>query len=282
MRKTIIAIISALIITALQARAQDSTALWRAENQIAQALEKCANTGDDARKTAYAAEAANLMEDALKTQLAFGYEFPLLKSVSKLRSDDGLVRVITFGVGISGGRYIYHGFVMYQSEDLDDIVVTRLKTARRPENDPENANMQSDNWYGAIYYEISQFGKKSQPVYALCGWDGHDQYTNRKVVEQLTFDDEGTPVLGGLFQSEKGNGLSRLIFEFNERAMMTLKYIGKQKLIVGDHLDTPATLPQHKGKPRFMGPDGSYDGFYYKDGRWHYVADVDITNQARP
>ena len=63
MRKTIIAIISALIITALPARAQESTALWRAENQIAQALEKCANTGDDARKTAYAAGKEYIIED---------------------------------------------------------------------------------------------------------------------------------------------------------------------------------------------------------------------------
>ncbi len=278
MSRRLSTIILVLILAATQLHAQDSTALWRAETQIAQALDKSLNASDDARKTAYAAEAANLMEDALRLSLAFDYDFPLLKQVSQLRSANGLARVLTFGVGISGGKYIYHGFVMYRSDELDDIVTTRLKTGKRPESDPENANMQPDNWFGAIYYEISEFGSKSRPVYALCGWDGHDQYTNRKVVEQMTFDDEGTPVLGGLFQNEKGNGLSRLIFEFNERAVMTLKYNPKRKMIVGDHLDTPVDLPQHKGKPRFMGADGSYDGFYYKDGRWHYVMDLDITN----
>jgi len=280
MAKRILTILIALAISAT-AMAQDSTELWRAERQIAQSLEKCAQTGDDARKTAYAADAANIMEDVLKTSLAFGYDFPQLKSVSSIKSDDGLVRVITFGVPLRNGKYIYHGFVMYNCVECDDIITTRLSPSHRDERDPENANMQSDNWFGAIYYEISQFGKKTQPVYALCGWDGHNQYTNRKVVEQLTFDEDGTPVLGGLFQSEKGNGLSRLIFEYNKRAVMTLKYNAKHKMIVGDHLDTPVDLPQHKGNPRFMGADGSYDGFYYKDGRWHYVMDVDITNSGK-
>ncbi len=276
MTNRILIILSAILISAqAQSQSLDSVQLWDGERKVAALIEKCFNQTDDAHRTAYATEAANELEYLLNTPLAFGYDFPYLKALSSVSSDNGKVRVITFGVPMDGGKYIYHGFVMHN--DDDDITVTRLRQGKRPESDPMNANMQSGNWYGAIYYEISQIDRNG--IYILCGWDGYNMLANRKVLEQMNFDEENKPIFGGLFQTEKGNGFSRIIFTFNEQAVMTLKYNKKKKMIIADHLQAPPEYPEYQANENLYGPDLSYDGYFYKDGRWHMEPDVDIKMQ---
>lgn len=275
MANRILPILLALMLgtTICKAQYTDSTSLLEGESKVAAIFDRCMEASDDASRTALAKEIANEMEYLLNTPLAFGYNFPKLKNISSVRSENGMVRVITFCAPLSNGKFVYHGFVMYN--DDDDITVTRLKQGKRAESDPMNANMQSDNWFGAVYYEITQHGKKSSPIYALCGWDGHNAFTNRKVLEQLNFDEDNKPILGGLFQTENGNGYSRLVFTFSEKAVMCLQYDRKEKMIIADHL-APSPSCNCEGQYQFYGPDLSYDGFYYKDGKWHWEFDVDV------
>lgn len=276
MASRIITILSAIILSATASQAQsDSTQLWASERKVAEIMDKCLKASDDPHKTAYATEAANELEYLLNMPLAYNYALPYIKNISSAESADGRVRVITFGIQLTANKYIYHGFVMHN--DDGDITVTRLKQGKRPERDPMNANMQSDNWFGAIYYEIATFGPANSPIYALCGWDGADMYTNRKVLEQMNFDEDNTPIFGGLFQTEKGNGFSRIVFTFNEKAVMSLRYNKKMKMITGDYLALPRGMPiQLKDNERYFGPDGSCNGYFYKNGTWHLIQDVEV------
>lgn len=277
MTNRILIILTALLLTATICQAQytDSTSLWDGEKKVSKLFEKCMGASEDPQKIAYASEIANEMEYLLNTPLAFGYDFPYLKNISSVRSQDGKVRVITYCAPLRNGKFVYHGFVMYDGED--DVTVTRLKQGRRPVSDPMDANMQSDNWFGAIYYEISQWkcGRDCPTIYALCGWDGADMFTNRKVLEQMNFDEDNKPIFGGLFQTENGNGYSRIVFTFGERVAMSMQYDRSEKMIIADHL-SPSPSCNCEGQYQFYGPDMSYDGFYYKDGKWHWEFDVNV------
>lgn len=250
---------------------QDTAALAGEHMKVAELLDSCFRSGSDSAKLALSKQAADRMEPLLKNSAAFGYNFYRLGSVSSVYAPSGKVRVMTFGVALSDGTYSYHGFVLCKIDG--STVVTRLRQASDKPKNPLREDMQAGNWYGAIYYDISQFGSKKSPVYALCGWDGNDMFTNRKVLEQFTVSPAGVPRFGGSFDTEYGNGCKRVVFEFSEKAVMTLRYDKSVKGIVADHLATP---PEYRGNTMFAGPDWTYDAYYFKDNKWNVALDIDV------
>lgn len=266
-------IIIAMLFVGVAARAQDSLVLKYGEESISALLEKCfASTGDDDRRR-LSGEACEQLHQLMQYDAAFQYEFSLLKNISSVYSDDGAVRVLTFAVPLNNGRkYLYHGLVAYYDEE-EGMKVTRLTDDEKKTRNPQFVDMQASNWYGAVYYQVQQVGSRRSPVYALCGWDGADLFTNRKVLEQLTFDDEYNARFGGSFQTEHSDGLHRIVFEFTEKAVMSLQFDPRLQMVVGDHLSAPAEFVHD---PRYYGPDMSFDGYYYEKGKWHYEPDIDV------
>ncbi len=59
---------------------------------------------------------------------------------------------------------------------------------------------------------------------------------------------------------------------------MLLNYDEDQHLIVFDHLAPPDK--KMKGKFDTYGPDLTYDGYRFKDGRWAYVENLDLRNKS--
>lgn len=266
-------IIFAILTIGMAARAQDSLVLKYGEESVSKLLEQCiAATTDDERRE-FSGKACDELMQLLQYDAAFSYKFELLNKISSVYSDDNAVRLLTFAVPLNNGKkYLYHGFVMHYDED-DGVKVTRLTDDEKNTRNPQFVDMQANNWYGAVYYQVQQMGSRRNPVYAVCGWDGADLFTNRKVLEQLTFDDDFNARFGGSFETEHSDGLHRIVFEFTEKAVMSLQYDPRLKMVVGDHLSAPA---QFVHNPRYYGPDMSFDGYYYEKGKWHYEPDIDV------
>ena len=268
-----ILIIIVLLLTGIATRAQDSLVLRSGEEAVQALLDKCFAASDDAERRDLSGKAVEQLYQLLQFDAAFGYNFELLKNVSSVYSDDGTVRLLTFAVPLNNGKkYLYHGFVVHYDEE-SGIKVTKLTDDEKKTRNPQFVDMQAANWYGAVYYQVQQVGSRRNPVYAVCGWDGADLFTNRKVLEQLTFDDDYNAKFGGSFETEHSDGLHRIVFEFTEKAVMSLQYDPRLRMVVGDHLSAPA---QFVHNPRYYGPDLSFDGYYYEKGKWHYEPDVDV------
>lgn len=251
-------------------KAQDTTVFHSYMDDFNRSFALCLEAQDDSVKIKNAAKAADIMEKALREKGAFGYNFYKSKNLSSAVSPDRKLRTLTFGVSLNSGEYAYYGFLMYSNGKT--FRTTRLTDGGRTGENLNLADMQADNWFGAVYYEICQFGSSKRPVYALCGWDGADMYINRKVVEQVVVDEYGKPRFGGSFQTENSAGNTRLVFCYTERVVMSLSFDKKLGMIVADHLNAP---PQYKENPRFYGPDMTFDGYFYDNGKWRYLPDVD-------
>ena len=262
-----------MLLFGMAAKAQDSLVLRYGEETVSKLLDSCLAATEDVERRDLAGKACEQLMQLLQYDAAFAYKFELLQNVSSVYSDDGAVRLLTFAVPLNKGRkYLYHGFVMHYDED-DGIKVTRLIDDEKKTRNPQFVDMQATNWYGAVYYQVQQMGSRRNPVYAVCGWDGADLFTNRKVLEQLTFDDDYNAKFGGSFETEHSDGLHRIVFEFTEKAVMSLQYDPRLRMVVGDHLSAPA---QFVHNPRYYGPDMSFDGYYYEKGKWHYEPDIDV------
>ena len=276
-KKILTILLSALC---LGAKAQDTTSLHNEQENVAKIFERCYTADNDSAKISGLNAATDNLESMLQDPSAFDYNFYKLENVSSIYSENREIRVLTFGVELQSGNYLYSGFIV--TNNNGNIVITRLKDDFDKQENPQKSNMQANNWFGAIYYEIHQVGSKKYPVYALCGWDGADLFINRKVLEQIIIQEDGTPIFGGNFQRENSFKNTRIIFEFTEKAAMGLRFENsvknmngekRRKVIVADHLTTP---PEYKGNPRFSGPDMTFEGYYFQDGKWKYESILDI------
>jgi hypothetical protein len=136
-----------------------------------------------------------------------------------------------------------------------------------------------DSWFPACYYEIVE--ERKEEKYIVLGWNPYSLLTQYKVVEVLSFKD-CEPVFGHpVFVAEdEQDTVSRVIFNYSAKASMLLKTekMRWKKMIISDNL-VPSD-PDFEGVYEFYGPDGSYNGYVYDGGLWHYMSDVDISNKG--
>jgi hypothetical protein len=215
--------------------------------------------------------------EVLKLADSFNYPFEKLSNVSKLRSDDDQVRLINWNLNMGDGSFTYFAYV--QVSDKKGLMLFNLQDKSINIEDPENLELTDRNWFGALYYKIltNQAGKNT--YYTLLGWDGHNDFTNRKLIE--TFYISGKKIMfgPGIFKMEK-SVKNRLVFEYAEQAKMMLRYDEQLKMIVFDHL--APSQKKLEGQFMFYGPDMSHDGLIFKDGFWEFRANLDLRNLEDP
>lgn len=207
---------------------------------------------------------------------SFLYPFDSLKKTGRLRSENNLMRIITWNTRFKDGSYKYYGFIQHKNNKKNKIETWLLTDKSDSVLNPENTILSYYNWYGALYYEMHSYSEKKKDYYILFGWDGNNNYTNKKIIEILTFNNTGKPIFGkSVFKTEK-KLQKRVIFEHTIKSSMSCKYNKSMNAIVFDHLSP--LKPSQTGQFQFYGPDGSFDGYKLNKGKWIYVPDINVTN----
>ncbi len=123
-----------------------------------------------------------------------------------------------------------------------------------------------ERWYGALFYDLRGF-KSEIRIYGSARNDYGNPSVTRKIIDILSFRDDGDPVFGRkIFESGKELKY-REVLEYSSEAVITVKFLN-DKTIVFDHL-VPIS-PQLKGQKEFYGPDFSYDSYNLDKGLWRY------------
>ncbi len=215
-------------------------------------------------------------ESILSDRHSFNDPFDSLRRIGKIYSPDQKFRLITWNVQVSDGRHTCYGFIQYRNKRKRPCLVYRLNDQSDEIDNPETSVLDPSRWWGALYYDIIRKRSKGRKLYTLIGLDPHDRYSNKKVIDVLTFGKDPDPAFGEpVFQTEEGIR-HRLIYEYSPDIVMRLRYERSQRMIILDHLSP--IKPALEGNPRFYAPDGSYDGFNFRKGMWEYHPDVDIRN----
>ena len=68
----------------------------------------------------------------------------------------------------------------------------------------------------------------------------------------------------------------RVMFEYNAKTTMTLRYNTAVSAIVFDHLAPKEDYLENQFQ--FYGPDLSYDAFILRRGKWNFEEEVDVQN----
>ncbi|WP_142604096.1 hypothetical protein [Solitalea koreensis] len=210
---------------------------------------------------------------ALKLPGSFNYPFDSLKTISILKDPKNTFRIFSWPVAVGTNEYRFYGAIqMNNAEKLELYPLTDYSELIQKPGDTITDNKK---WYGAQYYSIIPPIAANDP-YVLLGWKGNNNKTTKRIIEALRFID-GKPVFGfPIFQNEAGEFKHRIIFEYSRQASMMLKYVPSEKMIVFDHLIPPAENMQ--GKYEFYGPDLSYDGIQYNEGKWKFRSNLKLSN----
>ena len=216
---------------------------------------------------------SQIMDSVLNNENSIKYPFAGLTQIGLVKSVDGNLRIFTWFSLKNNNIYRYFGIIQYYSKSQKKNLIFPLVDTKENITNPETANLTAQNWYGALYYEMVEKGSSSGDVYTLIGWDGNDAYSSKKVIDILTFTENGKPKFGKpVFKVGKRKD-KRLIFEYNKRATMMISYDKEYGMIVLDHLAPIGD--QSADNPVFYGPDLSYDGLKYEDEFWNYQTNID-------
>lgn len=252
-----------------------SSCLSQSLDSLSSLIFSIQNGSSDSIRFAANAKFYTGFEKILHMNGSFTRNFDSLKNVSVLKSTDGTFRLYTWMVPhYSGDAYNYFGFIQIHSELSDTIFPLRDSTDAIKK--PESEKLQDDRWLGAIYYSIIPVKKSKKNYYTLLGWKAKNEMTTQKIIEVLYFD-RGRPKFGYSLLKTGSVFRNRMIFSFSSQASMTLRFDENYNGIVFDHISQ-----DKNSSSNVTGPDGTYDTFKLKKGRWILYNDIDARTKWEP
>jgi hypothetical protein len=217
---------------------------------------------------------------ALVNKNSFYYPFNSLENISKLFSPDSSFKIFTWQMIINENMIRQHGAIQMKTADgslqllplidKSDIIINQEDTVTN-----------NRSWMGAIYYKIIPTKNGNTRFYTLIGYDENNIRSTKKIIETLEFIN-GEPIFGShLFSfsedSKKHPPLSRYILEFKKNTGARVNYDSELGMIILEHLESETNEPSKKWT--FI-PDGDYEGFKWKNGKWLHINKV--FNQVTP
>jgi hypothetical protein len=216
------------------------------------------------------------LKEVLEYERSFNYPFDSLKTISIKKSSDNNLRIFTWILKKDNGSYEYFGFIHYKNRSKNRYEVFALNDNSENIRRPENEQLDNDNWYGALYYDIIYIKKKGRKYYTLLGWDGNNDVSTKKIIDVMYISGKSKIKFGAsIFKSGK-NTTKRFIIEYNATSTISVNYNKEDKKILFDNL-----IPMRKdlqGLYEYYVPDGTYNALEYKNGKWILKDNVTANN----
>ena len=218
------------------------------------------------------------LQEVLQFERSFNYPFDSLKTISIKTSSDSKVRIYTWLLKKDNGSYQYFGFVHYKNKSKKRYEIITLNDNSENIRRPENEQLDNNNWYGALYYDIIYIKKKGRKYYTLLGWDGNNDISTKKIIDVMYFSGREKIKFGASIFKKGKTTTKRFIIEYNATSTISVRYEEKEKRIVFDHL-----IPMRKdleGLHEYYIPDGTYNALKYTNGKWELKNDVAANNPS--
>lgn len=256
-----------LIILCLPLAGQDAATV---EARIAGLQTVLAEGETEAERLEASEGIARIIRESAQVEGIFTHPFDELINIGVLESGDGELRLFNWNVPVDGERFSYRALLLFS-----DGEVVELKDSLELTREMETRVLSPDEWYGALYYEIHPVKEKKRKYYTLVGWDGNNSLSNKKVLDALVINKKKVQLGLDVFQSGDLY-LRRRVFEYSDKAIMTLRYVEPKEAIVFDALEPlKAGL---KGQYQFYGPSTIYSGYILeKDGTWRLEEVMDMS-----
>ncbi len=214
----------------------------------------------------------SVLKTLIETENSFNYNFKELKTISVLQANK--LKIYNWALPLTDGTYEYFCYLQIET-GKDKFRVVELVDKSESTKQPETRVLTNKNWYGALYYKLIHSKKLGADTYTLLGWDGNNLLTNKKLIDVVTTSEKGIIKFGApIFKTQKKTK-KRIIFEYAENVVMSLKYHERIEKIVFDVLAPSSS--SLVGIYEYYGPTlETFDAFYIDKKKWNYEKDIDI------
>lgn len=202
--------------------------------------------------------------------------------ISVKAPEDESFAIVTWPVRNEQNSSSYYGYIRKANGK-----VIKLNAANADHSVKELPYMQlsAADWYGALYYNMLPTKVNGKEAYLLFGFDGHEGYEHRKLMDVLTWDGD-EPVFGAeIFRKEntgrRNDVAMRILLEYSNDANVSLNYNQGLDMVTHDHLiNRMGRIP---GQGPTLLPDGSYVGYKWDGEYWNYVDKIyDFVSEEPP
>ena len=205
---------------------------------------------------------------ALRTKNSFNYPFDSIVNISKLYAPDSSFKIFTWQLIINENTIRQHGAIQMKTADGSFKAFPLIDKSDIITNQTDTIG-DNNGWMGAVYYKIIQKEYKGESFYTLLGFDENNIKSDKKIMDVLQFKN-GKPVFGNkLFVMENSNEyqkqMARYILEYKKEAAARLTFDEDLGAVVFDELTSESNTPNKKWT---LVPDGEYNGFVWKNGKW--------------
>ncbi len=225
-----------------------------------------------------------IMRRMFTQQNSYNYPFDSLKTrVNIITPADNSFKIFNWEIVLKNGLIRYFGVILKPDGKYYPLIDVSGQVYRQK----EDTILNNSRWYGANYYRLMEKPVKGNKLYFLLGYNGGNDISDFKIMECLTFDNEGKPQFGApVFQSmvaEQAKTCNRFIAEVQKGNKITMNYNPEVDLIVYDHLES--SIGDKNRRNTFIS-DGSYDGLKWVGNGWQIVYNtvpiVDLGDGAAP
>ncbi len=242
------------------------------EQKIADLQDDLTTGASDEIRDEASAKIRDLLVKAFAKEEAFEYPFDRFIAISTIKSPDNTFRLFNWVQPRLEGTFLYYAFVLLpQKGEYVELVDNQELSL-----EIENEELQPNNWYGALYYEIFPVKVRKENYYVLMGWDGNNSLSNKKVLDAIGFDKKGEITFGkAVFQTPDGMARRR-VFEYAKSAILNLRFMQSKDAIVFDRLEPEKT--GLAGQYAFYLPSTAYNGYKLnRDGAWDLIEFIDMS-----
>ena len=220
------------------------------------------------------------LNHALQYEKSFNFPFDSLVTIARIKAPDNTFRIFNYLLRKDNDSYEYYGIIHYHNKKQKKYELITLTDNSANIRNPEHADLNAKNWYGALIYDIIYIKKTGRRYYTILCYDLNNKYSRKKIIDVMYFSAKNKIKFGlPIFKKSKNESQKRVILQYNSRSLISVKYHKKEKKIVFDHL-VPSSKDL-KGLYQYYIPEGTFNAYNYKNGKWWLEEDIDIRNSKR-
>ena len=220
------------------------------------------------------------LTEVLQYEKSFKFSFDSLPTIARILSPDNTFRIFNWLLKKDNGAYEYYAIVHYHNKKRKRYEIIPLVDNSANIRNAEQEDLDAKNWHGGLYYQIAYIKKLGRKYYTLLAWDGNDGYSTKKIIDVMYFSGKNKIKFGlPIFKKNKKESQKRVIIEYDAKTSVSVKYQQKEQRIVFNHLVPPKK--DLEGLEEYYIPEGTFNSYQYKKGKWWLEQDIDIRNQQK-
>ncbi|MDR2039160.1 MAG: hypothetical protein LBQ60_14660 [Bacteroidales bacterium] len=269
----IFVVISFLCLPGAFGKKKNPVDFWPVEETILRLFGEIRNTMDDSLAIQKHLQIEEILAQTLTMPAAYKHKFDSLRLVGRLYAPRKKFLLFNWHHSFRDGSYRHFALIVIPGKKEPSRVI-RLTDLSDSIKRPENQTLGANEWLGTLYYKIipKKKAKDKKKYYTLLGLDMNNLDTKKKMIEVMTFDENGNPWFGAPIIELNGWTKYRVVFEFSSAQSMYLEYNRRKRRIEFDHL--APLMPYLVGEYEYYEPDMYRDALKFKKGHWKHHKDI--------